>query len=304
VYPTQGTLYAADAGGTGMENPIGITVGVFNGDGKNDIALLVLGNAIAVYYNQGLGFFPATPSWLWGSASDNWLALLSVDVNQDGRTDLVVEGTKGIEVFLGSDAGLASAPEQFATNQQLGGAYAQASFVTADFNGDGRPDLASLYETGNDIAIFLNDAGTFPATPLLLSDPAVPSGLAVGDFNHDGQPDLAVSSTANSVVSLFLNQGGGLFSGANDLSLGGSVGGVLAADFNGDGWSDLAVLGASTVTILINQTDGGFSKGVSYAAGSCPMAIASADFNGDGLADLAVGEGCSDQVAVLLNACQ
>jgi hypothetical protein len=34
------------------------------------------------------------------------------------------------------------------------------------------------------------------------------------------------------------------------------------------------------------------------------MAIASADFNGDGLADLAVGEGCSDQVAVLLNACQ
>jgi hypothetical protein len=303
VFPNQGTYYAADAGGNGGANPSSITVADFNGDGKSDVALIVLPNAIALYYNKGQGFFPAKPAWLWGSGSDTWLGLVPADVNQDGRQDLVVAGNNGLQVFLGIDGGLADAPLQFAAGQSIGGDYAQVGLVTADFNGDGWPDVATLPFNANEIDVFLNDAGSYPATPLLLSDPAAPSGLAVGDFNHDGQPDLAVSSTTNSVVSLFLNQGGGLFGGASDLSLGGKVGGLIAADFNGDGWSDLAVLGATTVTILINQTDGGFSTGVSYAAGSCPMAIASADFNGDGLADLAVAQGCSDQLAVLLNAC-
>ena len=220
VFPTQGTYYAADAGGSGTANPTSIVVADFTGNGKNDVGLTVLGNAIAVYYNQSLGFFPSTPTWLWGSTTDVWLSLAAADVNQDGITDLVVEGSAGIEVFLGAGAGLSVTPEQFASSQKLGGAYAQASFVSADFNGDGWPDVASLLQSGNDIAIFLNDAGSFPSTPLLLSDPAAPSGLAVGDFNHDGQPDLAVSSTTNSVVSLFLNQGGGLFGGAKDLQPG------------------------------------------------------------------------------------
>ncbi len=303
VFPTQGTFYEADAGGA-QGYPIAIAVGDFNSDQKGDVALTVLGNAIAVYYNQGLGFFPATPSWLWGSATDYWLGLVTADVDQDGQTDLVAAGENGFAVFRGGDGGLSSTYLPYAPSQSLGGGYAQVSFVTADFNGDGWPDVASLFNKGNDIGVFLNDAGSYPATPLLISDPAEPSGLAVGDFNHDGRPDLAVSSTNNSVVSLFLNQGGGLFGGAIDLSLGGSVGGVLAADFNGDGWSDLAVLGDTTVTILINQTDGGFAPGVSYAAGTCPMAFAADDFNGDGLPDLAIGQGCDgDQMAVLLNAC-
>src|SRR5271165_2476210 len=61
------------------------------------------------------------------------------------------------------------------------------SVSVADFNGDGKPDLA--VGSDNSIEILLgNGDGTFQAlTPL-----AVPGAwLATADFNGDGKPDLA-----------------------------------------------------------------------------------------------------------------
>ena len=73
--------------------------------------------------------------------------------------------------------------------------------VTADFNGDGIPDLAIISTDNRDgfggpytVAVFLgNGDGTFQAGPTIQ-----PSGMQVypymisGDFNGDGKPDLAI----------------------------------------------------------------------------------------------------------------
>src|ERR1700683_1077269 len=66
------------------------------------------------------------------------------------------------------------------------------SLATADFNGDGKPDVVGA--EGLSMVILLgNRDGTFQykALPNL---PSQASCLAVGDFNGDGKPDLVVTN--------------------------------------------------------------------------------------------------------------
>jgi len=66
--------------------------------------------------------------------------------------------------------------------------------VAADFNGDGKPDLAVTNYGSNTVSIFLN-TGTSPYFPTTanqtLTAVQVPLELLPGDFNGDGKIDLA-----------------------------------------------------------------------------------------------------------------
>src|SRR5438034_1418988 len=83
------------------------------------------------------------------------------------------------------------------------------SIVAADFNGDGKMDLATANSAGSSVSIlFGNGDGSF--------SPAVdyrsgrnPSSLAVADFNGDGEPDLVVANAGDSTVSFLINNGNG-----------------------------------------------------------------------------------------------
>src|ERR1043166_359833 len=82
--------------------------------------------------------------------------------------------------------------------------------VAADFNGDGKPDLAGPGVTG--AAIMLNNGdGTFTQKtefPLV----NYPQGIAAGDFNGDGKMDLAVVlQNAQWSMAVLLGTGTGTF---------------------------------------------------------------------------------------------
>ncbi len=180
------------------------------------------------------------------------------------------------------------------------------SVAAADFNGDGRPDLAvanSFNGTGgNSVSILLGTGtGTFGAATNFAVGLG-PISVAVGDFNADGRPDLAVANSNSGNVSILLGNANGTFAAAVNYAAGVNPISVAVGDFNGDGKPDLAVANftSNNVSILLGTGTGAFGVRANFAVGTGPLSVAVGDFNGDGRPDLAVANNSSGNVSILL----
>jgi len=183
--------------------------------------------------------------------------------------------------------------------------------VTADFNGDGIPDVAMAGAASSLIVVSLgNGDGTFRQSAGYSTPGRCAVGtLAVGDFNNDQKPDLLVVCEAGSQVFVYAGHGDGTFgnavstevaeapvSGILFLASVTQVMGAVVGDFNGDGVLDLILplisdpskLTTPGAYILLGNGDGTFqiARPVSFTLGT--LALATGDFNGDHVMDLAV----------------
>jgi hypothetical protein len=181
-----------------------------------------------------------------------------------------------------------------------GGAVAIA---TADFNGDGKADIAVLRDY--EVLVFLgNGDGTFqnqlPYPTGGSSGSAIRAGMVAADFNKDGKIDLAVANDQSSSgsnqgsISVLIGNGDGTFQPALNYPLVNFIPvAMVCADFNRDGVVDVALAGYNAdvgeVDILLGNGDGTFIQGSTSTYGDyIPHSIAVGDFNGDGELDLAV----------------
>src|SRR6516162_3609420 len=91
--------------------------------------------------------------------------------------------------------------------------------AVADFNGDGKLDVAVVNEGSNTVSVLLgNGDGTFrPKTDFATG--TQPWGIAVGDFNGDGKLDLVVANRGAHSLSILLGNGDGTFQPKTDIPL-------------------------------------------------------------------------------------
>jgi hypothetical protein len=172
------------------------------------------------------------------------------------------------------------------------------SVVVGDFNGDGRPDIATANWITNNISVLLqNSDGSFQS---VINYPVgnQPASIQVGDVNNDGKLDLVVVNTTDGTIGVLLGNGDGTFQAQKLTTLSGAFPSLVIADFNGDGKLDLAVgvptpqVNTSALAVLLGNGDGTFQAPVNYPVNAAPHVLAAADFNKDGKLDLVtLGQG-------------
>jgi len=186
------------------------------------------------------------------------------------------------------------------------GVSAPNGVVVADFNGDGKLDVATFSCETADVSIVLgNGDGTFGAVSSFVTRPCGVSfslGIITGDLDGDGKVDVATANYSDNTVSVLLGKGDGTFSTHTEFTTGASAQGIAVADFNGDGKLDLVTANASgnSISVLLAQGGGLFANHLDFSTGSGPTMVVAGDFNGDGKQDVAVLAQQSDAVSILL----
>jgi hypothetical protein len=252
----------------------------FNRDGRRD--LVVADPALTVFLQDLDGRYLPMP-FLSGYSAN---AVAIGDFNDDGVEDLVLADNESISILPGNGDGTFQPGTTFPT------LYQPRDIVAADFDLDGRDDIAVLH-TYNYVSIFRGQGdGTLREEAQHIACP-YPSALMLGDFHPDGRQDIAVM--CGDRIVMFFNVPDFL-SGPFEVTTGTHIA-MTHADFNGDGNEDMAVIAASSVfadfgkvRILLGHGDAAFSEGPDwFVEGGVPVSIAAADFNADGRADLSVG---------------
>src|SRR5207247_3665271 len=169
------------------------------------------------------------------------------------------------------------------------------ALVVADFDGDGRRDLAVANNlSSNVLVIGGNGDGTFAQDHGIELSYGGATSILSTDLNSDGRGDFIV--LAQNLIIPYVNLGGGSFQHGDVYSLYNShpITGI-GMDLNQDGRTDIAVVSEATdnVYVSLGHGDGALVSGQlpSLIAGDGPSSVASGDFNSDGTIDLAVANG-------------
>lgn len=238
----------------------------------------------------------AVSVWRSGAASEPRVTVLDggargaaspvlEDLDGDGLVDLAFVGTGSIGVLRGDGTGGFAPAATLATSGQ------QFNLVAADFDGDGRPDLATVQSEGIPYAVasVFRGAGAFAFGAPVLTTISSYGGAGIvgaGDLDGDGKKDLAVVEEGGSVTA-WLGNGDGTFRQSPMSVPDYHRDGVLLADADGDGRLDIVTRDTRRfppydVTVYRNDGTGVFRSFALFRTSGYASRPVVADFDGSG----------------------
>jgi tetratricopeptide (TPR) repeat protein len=204
--------------------PTSIVAQAFNPNAPSILDLAVTNstdNTLQIFLGNGKGAFTNGVTYNTGVTP---VYVASADVNLDGNLDLVVADSgapttansvgNSVSVFLGNGDGTFILPG--GSRMDFPAGTTPTSFVIADFNDDGIPDLGVTASGDNAFALMLGAGGGVFNAPIEVPVGTTPDSIATADFNGAGLPDVVMTNFGSNSASIILDSSSliGLLSGS------------------------------------------------------------------------------------------
>lgn len=238
------------AGMTALRIPFagvsGVTAGDYENDGRTDLFMFSnSANLIAVAPNKGPSF--GQPSFDDPNLANNKdafekpVALIVSDLDQDSRDDAIAIGQPGAN----KDNLLLSLSKNGGAKKAHRAACVLAGVAVADFDGDGKKDIAATCNDTGQIVTWKGRGGVDLDAPVYLRTGLTPHAIAAGDLDLDGRPDLVVSMKRygttmeaqdpdSSLVYFLRNDGNGGFRAPQSAVVGRGPAALVIAELDRD----------------------------------------------------------------------
>ncbi len=284
-------------------DPNYIAVADLDGDGKPDILVCDWAhNQILVYQNLAVPGPLTTNSFGAGvgfGAAGEPINVRAADLDGDGRPEIVVANhvVSMISILRNTSTPGVINTNSFAPHFDLSTAGGTWDVAIADFDGDGKLDLAAANNGASFLSLFRNvsvpggfDTNSFEAR-VDLPAPATGSAILAADLDGDGKPDLIDSASSLAIYRNLASPGTLSTNSFATMIVFSNIGpsAMAIGDLNGDGKPDIC-LGGNLSVLQNNSIPGSLTTNslgplVSFSTSTAGIIVC--DLDGDGRPDIA-----------------
>jgi hypothetical protein len=196
---------------------VDLVVADLDGDGKPDMVPIMQADSVppmvSVFRNTSVPGTISFASPVGFAAGNESGSIIAGDVDGDGKMDLVIGWASGraISVYRNLASPGALNTNSFAPKVDFPSPGWVRCLGMGDLNGDGKPDISLVTQSGDYMAVYqnLSTPGSFTNTSLAgrvdYAGGNNPHGVSVGDLDGDGRPDIVFGNMFGGNISIYQN---------------------------------------------------------------------------------------------------